>query len=290
MNSDSQNSRRSLLALAASMVIFGTVPLMLRYILLSSPVIAFARSLLGASFLLLIMLITRQRFASAYLRKNCGRIMISGILLGINWIALFESFNYTTVAVATLCDNLAPVFVVLVSPIIFKEKLTKTKLLCVAASAVGILLVSGKIGGNVTGSPRGIIFALCSAILYALVIILGKTIVGVPAHSRTVLQLATCSLALLPYVLLTEKTGTVQIGRLGLAMLVVLGLLHTGVAYALYFGSMDGIKAQTFALMSYIGPCVTLFVSAVVLKEPMTLPQAIGAVFIFSAVFFSNKE
>ena len=290
MKSKPSSARMSQLSLAVAMVIFGTVPLVQHYIPLSSPMIALSRGLLGTLVLLLVMLIRRRRFDRKAVRANLVRILISGVVLGVNWIVLFESFRLTTVSVATLCDNFAPLFVVLVTPLIFKEKLTKEKIICVLVAAAGILFVSGFLGEVEIGNPKGVVLSLCSAVLYGTVMILNKTIVGVPAFEKTILQLGACAAALFPYVLLTEDFSAVQLDGLGLAMLLVAGVVHTGVAYLLYFGSMDGMRAQTVALMSYIGPCVSLLVSTLALKEPMTWLQGVGAVFILGAAFFSGRD
>lgn len=290
MNPKSSNIRMSQFTLAVAMVIFGTVPLVRHYITLSSPIVAFFRGLMGTLLLLVVMLVTHHRFDREAVRANLCRILLSGVLLGFNWIALFESFRFTTVSVATLCDNFAPIFVVLVAPLIFKEKLTKDKIICVVVAAIGILFVSGFLGEVEIGSPKGVFLSLCSAVLYGTIIILNKTIVGVPAYDKTVLRLGACATALFPYILLTEELSAIQLNGFGLAMLITAGVVHTGIAYALYFGSMDGMKAQTIALMSYIGPSVSLLVSTLLLKEPMTWLQGVGAVFILGAAFFSGRD
>ena len=193
-------------------------------------------------------------------------------------------------SVATLCNNFAPIFVVLVAPFIFKEKLTKDKIVCVIVSAIGILFVSGFLGDAEIGSLKGVFLALCSAALYGTIVILNKTIIGVHAYDKTLLQLGACATALLPYILLTEKPSSIQLNGFGLAMLIIAGVVHTGIAYVLYFGSMDGMKAQTVALMSYIGPGVSLLGSTLLLKEPMTWLQGVGAILILGTAFFSGRD
>lgn len=290
MNPKPPNARMSQFTLAVSMVIFGTVPLIRHYIPLSSPLVAFFRGLLGTLVLLLAMLVTHHRFDRKAVQANLWRILLSGALLGLNWITLFESFRFTTVSVATLCNNFAPIFVVLVAPFIFKEKLTKDKIVCVIVSAIGILFVSGFLGDAEIGSLKGVFLALCSAALYGTIVILNKTIIGVHAYDKTLLQLGACATALLPYILLTEKPSAIQLNGFGLAMLIIAGVVHTGIAYVLYFGSMDGMKAQTVALMSYIGPGVSLLGSTLLLKEPMTWLQGVGAILILGTAFFSGRD
>ena len=281
-------NRKSLYMLIGSMVIFGTIGVVRRYIPLSSAAIAAARGLVGAVFLLLLRLLRRKKLDRAAVRANLWRLILSGAIIGFNWIALFEAYQYTTVAVATLCYYMAPVFVIMLSPLVLKDKLTARKGICAALAVAGMVLVSGVLDAG-GGSLRGVLLGLLAAALYASVILINKRMTPMPAMDRTVIQLAAAGVVVLPYAILTGGGGeALTLGTLGL--LAVICIVHTGFAYALYFGSMEGLPAHTIALLSYIDPVVAVVLSAVALDEPLTLWTMVGAVLILGAAVLGERE
>ena len=286
----SKSPAQSRLALLASMVIFSTIGLVRRYIALPSAAIALGRAWIGALFLILLLLFKRQTPNFRALRKNILPLLLSGIALGFNWIALFEAYNYTSVATATLCYYMAPILLILLSPLFFRERLTPRKLLCVLAALVGITFVSGVLESGLPniGEAKGILFGLTGAALYATVVILNKKINGVPDLDRTLYQLIIAGITLIPYVILSQPlpvpTGT------DLALLAIAGIIHTGIAYVLYFGALPVLPAQTAALYSYLDPVLAILLSAVILQESITTGNMIGAMLILGAAILSERK
>jgi RarD protein len=271
-------------SLISAMLIFGTIGVFRHYIPLSSGILAFVRGLVGTLFLLGVLAIKKQRLSWEAIKRNGILLIVSGVLIGFNWILLFEAYNHTTVAIATLCYYMSPVFVVLASPFLLKERITAKKGFCVLLSVVGMLLVSGILSD--TGEKRdfqGILFGLSAALLYASVVILNKKITAIPAYDKTVVQLGSAALVMIPYLLLTEDFGSIVLKPLPVILLFVVGILHTGVAYALYFGSFDKLPAQSVALFSYLDPATAVILSATVLREYMGAWQIVGAVLVMAA-------
>ncbi|MGN0135325.1 EamA family transporter [Anaerotignum sp.] len=278
--------------LIASMVIFGTIGIFVRYIPLPSSLIAVVRGFVGALFVLLFLFLKKSSPNGRAIQENFILLALSGIFIGINWILLFESYHYTTVATATLCYYMQPIFVLLASPFLLKETLTVRKVLCVAVALVGMVFVSGVIQ---TGIPsfseaRGILFGLGAALFYAAVVLMNQKITDISAYDKTFVQLGTGAVVLLPYVLLTQELGEVRsaLTPFVLAMLLLVGIIHTGVAYILYFASMKDLKAQTIAIFSYIDPIVAILLSALLLKENMGIFGVVGAVLVLGSTFISE--
>jgi len=286
-----QSEQKSRLMLIGSMAIFGTIGILRKYIPLPSSLIALVRAVVGTLFLLMVLLLKHRKPDTAALKQNWGFLLLSGCALGFNWILLFESYNHTSVATATLCYYLAPILVILASPFLLRETLTVKKILCTGVALVGMVLVSGitDTGFRGVAEMKGILFGLGAALLYACVILLNKKITGIDAHNKTIFQLAVSSVTLLPYVLLTEDVGSMVFPPVVILLLMTAGIIHTGLAYWLYFGSMSGLKGQTVALFSYIDPILAIVLSMVVLREPMSLSAAIGAVMILGAAFVSER-
>lgn len=280
---------KSYVALIGSMLIFGTLGVVRRYVPLSSAMLALCRGALGSVFLLLFVLVRGGKLKLPE-RKATLWLVLTGAIMGLNWMLLFEAYSYTTVAAATMCYYMQPTIVILLSPLVFRERLSGRKLACAAAAIVGMLFVSGVLSGG-TGQVRdirGIAFGLGAAALYATVIILNKKVVVEDIYAKTVIQLAGAALVMIPYVLLTEGVPELTLTAADIGMVLLVGIVHTGITYALYFGSMQRLKAQTVAVMSYIDPVFALLLSAAVLHESLTPLGIVGAVLIIGSAVISE--
>lgn len=280
----------SLIKLSASMVIFGTIGLFVHYIPLSSSLIALIRGIIGSTFLLTVMLITRRKISMDAVKANIIWLLLSGCAIGFNWILLFESYRYTSVAVSTLCYYTAPIIVILVSPLLLRERLTVRNLFCVAAALLGMVLISGVLQTGITDTNeiKGILFGLGAAVLYASVMLLNNRIKEIAAYDKTILQLGVSAAVLLPYCLLTVNFGEVHMDMTAIVMLAVVGVIHTGLTYFLYFGAMGNLKPQTVAVLSYIDPLVAVGVSALILKERVGIETLVGAILILGSSVISE--
>lgn len=281
--------QKSKFMLLGAMGIFGTVGIFVKYIPLSSGAVALSRAILGIVFLLSIMALTRQKLSLEAIRKNLLLLCLSGAAMGFNWVLLFESYRYTSVATATVCYYLAPVFLILASPLV-KEKLTPKKLICVAVALTGLIFVSGITEGGITSPAelRGVGLALGAAALYATVMLLNKKLSPIPAYDKTILQLAAAAVVIFPYILLSSGFDSSAMTLLGWVLLAVVGIVHTGLAYTLYFGSMKDLQAQTIAIFSYLDPVIAVLLSALLLKEPLSGWGIAGTVLILGSALLSE--
>lgn len=274
--------------LITSMTIFGTLGLFVRNIPVSSGELALCRAVLAALLIAVFLLLTKQRIPFSRIKKEVPLLLASGIAMGINWILLFEAYKYTTVSVATLSYYFAPVIVTIVCPVLFQEKLTGKQILCFVMSTIGLVLITGI--GEV-GSGRdfvGILFGLGAAVFYATVILLNKFIKNVEGIHRTFLQFLAAIVILVPYVILTSGVTLGSLDGIGWINLLIVGLVHTGVTYCLYFSSLKELPGQKAAILSYIDPLVAVLISVTVLGEAMTLWQVIGGMLILGFTLWNE--
>ena len=277
-----------------AMLIFGTVGIFVRYLPFSSPVIALERGVIGLTFLLLLLFLRREKLSEDAIRSNAGLLILSGAFLGLNWVALFESYRYTTVARATLCYYLAPVIVILLSPVLLKEKLTLRRVICAGLALVGMVFVSGVTESSAVGENelRGILFGLTAAVFYALVVLCNKKMKSIGASDKTIVQLVASSAVLTVYLCVTggfPMVGHPVSGR-AIALLLTVGIVHTGIAYALYFSSLSagGVSSQTAAVLSYLDPVTAILLSALFLNEPMTPLSIVGTVLVLGSALIGE--
>ena len=280
-------SARTMLIL--SMGIFGTIGLFVRNIPLPSGEIALYRAVLAALLIGVFLLVTKQKIPFSKIKKEIPLLVLSGVAMGFNWILLFEAYKYTTVSVATLSYYFAPVIVTIACPIIFKEKMNAKQWVCFLMSTIGIVLITG-IGDLSQGSShlKGIAFGLGAASLYATVILVNKFIKNVEGIHRTFLQFIAAIIVLVPYVLLTDGVNLQSLSGKGWVFLLVIGLVHTGITYCLYFSSLKELPGQKAAILSYIDPLVAVLISVVVLNEKMTVMQIVGGLLILGFTLWNE--
>ena len=279
------------LKLIVVMLLFGTIGIFVRTISIPSSIIALVRVIIGSIFLLLVVFARRTGIDMSAVKRNWWKLLLSGGCIGVNWILLFEAYRFTTVATATLCYYLQPVIVVLGSALVLKEKLSIRKLLCVLVAILGMIPVSGVLESIPTaGEVTGILLATGAALLYGINILTNKTMQGLSPFDMTIFCMITATLTLLPYTLLTEDWSAIVWEPQSLLLLLVVGIIHTGVAYALYYSALEKMKAQEVAIYGYIDPICAILLSALLLSEPLTVGIVIGAVMILGATYISERK
>ena len=276
------------LMLITSMVIFGTIGVFVRNISVSSGEKALYRAIMAAVLIGVFLTVTKQKIPFADIKKEVPLLLISGAAMGINWILLFEAYKYTSVSVATLSYYFAPVIVTAICPILFKEKLTGKQILCFVMSTLGLVMITGIGDAGGSNDAVGILFGLGAAVFYATVILLNKFIKKVDGIHRTFLQFLSAIVVLFPYVLLTSGVTLGDLNGTGWGNLLIVGVVHTGVTYCMYFSALKEIPGQKAAILSYIDPLVAVFVSVAILNESMTLWQVIGGILILGFTLWNE--
>ena len=280
---------RARVMMAFSGFVFGTLALFTRNIAVASSELALYRAILASVLLTLFLLLSRQKVDFASIRRQLPLLLLSGAAMGFNWILLFEAYRYTTVSVATLSYYFAPVIVTAVSPILFREKMTKKQILCFAMSTLGLVLITG-IGDLSAGSShgRGILFGLGAASLYATVVLLNKFIQGVTGIHRSLFQFLAAILVLTPYVTATSGFHPGMLDGTGWVCLLVVGLFHTGITYCLYFSALKDLSGQEASILSYVDPLVAVVISVLGLGESMTPGQVLGGALILGFTLWNE--
>ena len=277
------------LMLIISMAVFGTIGLFVRNIPVASGELALYRAILAAILIGIYLLATKQPIPFGKIKKELPLLLFSGIAMAFNWILLFQAYKYTTVSVATLSYYFAPVLVTLACPILFKEKMGAKQWICFAMSTLGIVLITG-IGDLSTGNNHfvGILFGLGAACLYATVILLNKFIKTVGGIHRTFLQFIAAIIVLIPYVAMTSGVTLGSMGAKGWVFLLVVGFVHTGITYCMYFSSLKELPGQKAAILSYIDPLVAVLTSVLILGESMGFMQILGGALILGFTLWNE--
>ncbi|MEH7436984.1 EamA family transporter [Neobacillus drentensis] len=279
--------------LIITMLIFGSIGVFVKKIdHLTSSEIAFLRGVIGSLFLLIVSFLFKHKPSLKALKQNALLLLLSGAAIGLNWIFLFESYRYTTVSNATISYYFAPIFVMILAPWILKEKLTSIKVACIVTAMIGLFLVVYTGAGGTSGSQNhavGILYGLLAAALYASVILMNKFIKNLSGFELTLVQLMAGAVVLFPYILWQGDLNFSSLDSTSLIFILILGIVHTGLAYFLYFTSLQELKGQTIAVLSYIDPISAFIIAAIFLGESMTWVQMLGGVLILGSTFVSER-
>jgi len=285
----SREKLQAVLKIAFATFMFGTVGIFRRNISLPSGMLAMMRGIIGTLLLLAI-----KYFKTGRLHISCGRekymLALSGALIGFNWILLFEAYSFTSVSIVTMCYYMQPIIVTLASPFITHSKLTRKALLCSFIAIFGMILVSDVLNAGISSilEIKGILLGLAAAVLYAAVIFMNQSFDRIDAIDKTIAQLFSASICILPYVLLKDHPLRIIWTRNDVVNTLLLGVFVTGFAYAMYFAAMKHLSAVETASFSYIDPVTALFLSALFLNESMSLIQIAGAIMILASTLFSQ--
>lgn len=278
------------LAFVMSMIIFGAVGVFAKFIPLSSSEIAFWMSFIGSCFLLAIFVYKKESFSRIAIVQNKWPLMLSSLALCGNWIFLFQAYKETTIANAALSYYFAPVLVICLSPFILKEKLVGRKIVYVGVALIGLFLIVQSQSIDNSGHFIGIVYGLIAACFYTVLTFTNKRIRGLKEPENTIIQLSLAAFFLCLYIVGTTGFQVMQISFGFVLVLIVLGIVHAGVGFFLFFLGMSQLKGQSIAILSYIDPLTSLVISTMIIGEQMTVLQIIGAVLLLGSTLLSELE
>ena len=269
----------SYLMVILAMLIWGTLALFVKNVGYTSAEIVLGRIVFGLAFLLVIYAVSKKKSGKEVIKKFLPRLLLTGAAMGFNWVALFESYRWVDVSIATLCYYVSPVVVMLGSLVFYKERLSAARIAGTVAAVAGMFIVTGAVMGG-ADPLKGVALGLISAVLYASVTLVNKAVRGLTGLEVTLVQLMGALAVILPYVLITHE-GPWRAPQAGeLVSIMTLGLVHTGVALYLYFSSIQRLPVQSVALLSYIDPLSALGFAALFLGDRLSGMQWIGAALI----------
>ncbi len=274
--------------LVITMLLFGSIGIFINFIDMPSAAIVQWRAILGTLFLGLLLLCRRQSLQWAQIRKNILPLGLAGVGLGANWVFLFEAYTNMSVGLATIIYYFAPILVFIFAPIFFKERLTKPQWIGVAAAMVGMICINGN--GLQGGFSTAMLCAGMSAILYATVMMLNKCIHNLPSLDITIVQLFISAVVISLYCFATTGQILHFSSAQSMVYIVILGVVHTGFAYMLYFGALQDNPPQDVAILSYIDPASAVVFAFLFLGETLAWPQLLGGVLILGGTLFAQLK
>lgn len=273
--------RRASLALACLFAGFGTIPLVSRQIELDGAAVAFARVLVGATALGLVVAVTRPPGPGLYTLHR-GRVIASGCALGVHWATQFAGYQRAPAATVSLVIYLAPVGVAALAPVVLGERRTRRTLVALGLGVAGFVLVAAAGGGTGPGADDtlGLLFAAASAASLVVLTLLAKPLAGVYGGLRLgLMQMAVATAVLAPVALADDWSS----GADALGWLALLGLAHTAFGGVVYLAMLARVRATHASILGYIEPVSVAALAWIVLGEAFGVATAIGGGLVVAA-------
>ena len=276
----------------AGVCLFGTLGVFRRMTLLPTGFIIIVRLVLGAAMMAAVLKLWGNRADRAVIRSNLKYLAVSGLAMGFYMIAAFESFLRTSVATATLCFYIAPIVIVLVSPLFFDEKVTPRKVICLIGALAGLVMVSGVLDVESLQPGEGVGIALALFVAFAMVVIMiaNKKMAGIDGLERTYIQFLFAFVPAIPYVLISVDFGDLEFTAQSVLFLLLISVFSSGLGYILYFSGISKLPMQTSAMFAYFEPVTAVLLSYIVLGESLTITETLGAALLIGASVVCELE
>jgi drug/metabolite transporter (DMT)-like permease len=270
----------------AALLMFGMNGIVASHIALSSYEIVFTRTLIGSLLLIAICALTRQKVHLFQNNKHTLYLIISGIAMGTSWMFLYEAYQRVGVSIASLAYYCGPVIVMILAPVLFREKLTKAKVAGFLAVLFGMFCVNAQ-ALNEVKTAWGLFCGIMSAVMYAFMVIFNKKAKSITGLENSMWQLLISFLTVALFV--GVKQGfVIHIETGNWIPILILGIFNTGIGCYFYFSSIGVLPVQTVAICGYLEPLSAVVFSVLFLHESMTIVQVIGAASILCGAAFGE--
>lgn len=276
---------------ALSMAIFGSIGFFSVKTGLPSIELVFVRCLCASLLLGVVWWLGRRKREKleTVSKKDYLFAVLCGFFLVVNWVFFFRSFEFMSITVAVSIYHLAPVLMLVLGLVFFKEKITLSAGLAIVTCFIGTLLVGGIQQHSSLNDfmSTGVMWAFGAALFYALTTLTGKAIRTLDPILTTIIQTSLGIILLLP---LVEWTNFSQLSIENWSYILLTGFVHTGFVFYLFFSSLRSLKAQTIAILVFLDPAVAIVLDVVLTGYHPDTYQIIGIILTFLGMGYALKK
>lgn len=280
---------RSLFKIHVAVLLFGLTGLFGKSVDIPARYITLGR-VFFATFSMGIYFLMRKKSVRLANRADYLAISLLGALLAFHWTAFYTSVQVSTVAIALLTFSAYPIFVTFLEPLMFRERLRKTDALFALVMFMGVLLIvpAFDIGNDLT---VGLLWGMGGSVSFAVMSLLNRRFASRYDGSVVAFyEQGVAALVLLPMLLFYRPAVSAK----DWGLLVLLGVLFTGVAHSLFIGGMKDVRAQTAGIIASLETVYGIISAALLFGEvPSLLELTGGAIILGTAVcstLSSSKE
>lgn len=264
-----------MIELILSMTLWGTLGAFVLWSKLAAIDVAFYRCLIGM-FLMGCWLIKSKE--SIQFDKSTASVALAGIFLVMNWVFLFKSFQVSSITIGNISYYLQPIMLIIFGIFIYQEKVNLQKWMLIILALGGVILTIDVRNLHSPNIMLGVFFALIAALLYTFLTILMKYNT-LHYFKIMFIQLAIGVLILLPFVHFQPLT------ILTMSCLVVIGVIHTLLAYFLYYKAIKKTSFTQIAVLSYLDPVVAIGSDVLFFNRQLNFYQTLGVALTFAALY-----
>ena len=269
-----------------ALLLFGTNGCVASLIHLDSSMIVLLRTLIGSVFLFGIFLIKREPFTFHHYPKSMLFLTLSGLCMGISWMFIYEAYNYIGVSLASLCNYSSLILVMVASVIIFKERLTFSKVIGFIIVVSGMMLINEN-ALHERLSSHGLFLGMMACLFYALMIIFNKKAAPISGIENATIQLF-MSFLVTAFFVIFKKGFTLDMPAGDTLPIFILGIVNTGIGCYFYFSCIGKLPTSTVAICDYLELLSAIIFATIFLGERLTFIQTLGACMIIGGAIFAN--
>lgn len=268
------------------MMLWGSLGVLTRSIPVAPLNLAFLRAFIALPVLYFAMRFGKRGHADW---RQLVPYCISGIFLGFGWLTLFYGFRHTSISSAVLIYNMCPVYVMVLAPFILKEAFSKIKGAAICSSFIGLLLIIGPSLSDRSGID-GMAMSAASGMLYAAIVLINRSVKNrLDDQTATFVQILSAMLVLLPFVL-AESTlcEVLRLDQIAILKIILLGVLHTGAAYTIFFSLYASMRSIEIVSYSYLEPFFSILFSVCFAGERLSALQITGGILILGSTYLGE--
>lgn len=243
----------------------------------------------GAALLLFILVALRNKKLLKIELKDIKYFIGTGIISFVLFnLCLFTSMKECSSAIAVVLLYTAPVFVTIMSALLFREKMTKLKTSALIITVIGCIFVTGVANGDINGTPFGVLCGIGSGIFYALYSIFGRY--ALEKYSPVTVTIYTFIFAAIGSIPLIEPAALItglSVPR-GLTAALLIVVVSTVSPFILYTKGLSGVESGTASILATAEPAVGVLVSVFILHQPISTTAVMGVFMILGAVILLN--
>lgn len=279
-------NKSAAIKLTISMAIFGSIGFFTIHTGIPAIELVFIRCICATVFLGGMWFLAGSHKTEIWRRKDVLTTVLCGVFLVLNWVFLFKAFEAMSISIAISIYNLAPIFVLILGTLFLKERMHWQAILATVICFLGSILIVGI--DQFTSINQlfnsGFIWALLSAICYAMTMFIGKSKIHLSTYALTFTQTITGIIMLFPLVDFSLFTGLTTENWL---YILGTGLIHTGFVYYLFFDSIRNLSSIVISVLVFVDPVVAILLDIWLLDFLPNTFQIIGILLIFGGIIYT---
>lgn len=277
---------KAMIQLSVAMAIFGSIGFFTIHTGIPAVELVFVRCICATLFLGGMWFFTGSHKTEKWAKKEVSKTLLCGVFIVLNWVFLFKAFEEMSISIAISIYNLAPIIALMLGALLLAEKMTVRGIIATIICFIGSIFIVGiehfQSMNQLLNS--GFIWAILSALFYALTMLTSKTITGISSYALTFIQTAVGIVILLPFCDFTVFHGLTTSNWL---FILGTGIIHTGFVYYLFFESIRNLSTIIVSVLLFVDPVVAILLDIIILSFSPSLLQMIGIGLIFGGIIYT---